>query len=136
MIGVDGNTNPEVIRALLDAGANIEALDDDGRTPLLWAAAETMNPEILQLLLARGARIEAKDSEGQTALMLAVSGNPDPRITEGLIAAGANVEDRDQQGATALMLATTLVGPICAPGLTESSWLAAPLSSIRPPESG
>ena len=61
----------EAVRALLKRGANLEAQDKDGKTPLLWAA-ERGHTEIVRLLLAQGANREARDREGLTAYDLAL----------------------------------------------------------------
>jgi ankyrin repeat protein len=52
----------EIVRVLLDFGAEIDALERESRsTPLHWAA-EAGNTEIVQLLLGRGARLEVRDA--------------------------------------------------------------------------
>ncbi|MCB1967616.1 MAG: ankyrin repeat domain-containing protein, partial [Candidatus Accumulibacter sp.] len=51
------------IRALLDAGAEIDVTDALGRTPLHMAAFYG-NPKTSALLIARGANIEARDRIG------------------------------------------------------------------------
>ena len=54
-------------RLLLDSGANIEAKDKDGRTPLYHAVLkEYLN--VFILLLERGADIEAKDKSNQAPI--------------------------------------------------------------------
>ena len=54
-------------RLLLDSGANIEAKDKDGRTPLHHAVLkEYLN--VFILLLERGADIEAKDKSNQAPI--------------------------------------------------------------------
>jgi len=59
--------------ALLEAGAAIEASDDDGRTPLLTAAMNG-RPGVVSALLRAGARREARDTGGRSALQLAEEG--------------------------------------------------------------
>jgi ankyrin repeat protein len=61
------------VRLLLRAGAEVHAKDDDGRTPLMWAAhgrtalAGRGHPQIVQALLEAGADPKARDEEGNTA---------------------------------------------------------------------
>jgi ankyrin repeat protein len=52
---------------LLDAGCDVNAADNKGRTPLIYAvASERLN--VVELLLKRGANINAKDHDGLSAL--------------------------------------------------------------------
>jgi hypothetical protein len=55
---------------LIDHGANINAQDDDGYTPLIVACYKGL-ADIAQLLIEKGADVNAKDHEGLTALRLA-----------------------------------------------------------------
>ena len=50
---------------LLQKGANIEAKDNLGWTPLIWAAYQGRT-DVVTLLLEKGANIEAKGNAGQT----------------------------------------------------------------------
>ncbi len=51
----------EIIQALLNKGANIEATDLDGQTPLMYAVLRNQ-PKIVSALLERKANMEIKDS--------------------------------------------------------------------------
>ena len=57
----------EAVRALVQAGANVNARNNDGASPLL-VAAFFCRTEIVQHLLAHGADKQAKDNAGKTAL--------------------------------------------------------------------
>src|ERR1043165_8346578 len=59
-------------RTLIEKGANPNARDAGGLTPLMWAADQEQ-PEIVEMLLARGARVNDKDPGGGSALLLAVT---------------------------------------------------------------
>ena len=63
----DPEATPEAIESLLKAGADIEARDKDGETPLI-IAARSNNPEVIEVLLTGGANAKAKNEAGETAL--------------------------------------------------------------------
>ncbi len=58
-----------VVKALLEKTTDLNCLDIDGITPLMWACFnEHSNPGIIKLLLAKGALVNLRDKKGQTAL--------------------------------------------------------------------
>lgn len=87
-----GDDRAKMTAALLAAGANIEARDNGGATPLNWAAGSDCG-ECVKLLLKAGAQVTARNTKGSTALH--VSG---PQIAALLIAAGADPEAADIDG--------------------------------------
>jgi ankyrin repeat protein len=66
-----GAGHSEVSKALLDAGADPNSVDADGRTALMYAVTSGRT-SLVRLLLQRGAHPHQKDLDGQTALMAAV----------------------------------------------------------------
>ena len=62
------NETPAVLTALLTAGADLTARDEDGWTPLHWAARYTKTPAVLVVLLAAGADLTARTERGKTPL--------------------------------------------------------------------
>lgn len=63
-----GKRSIEVIRLLLEHGADPEIRDSNGHTPLHTAAFHDNNVEIIRLLLKHGANVNTLDKEGETAL--------------------------------------------------------------------
>ncbi len=64
------NKEPEIARLLLGAGADPNAADPDGLTPLMFAAGQG-RLELVQVLLAGGADVEARTAEDITAWQVA-----------------------------------------------------------------
>jgi ankyrin repeat protein len=96
----------EMLTLLLDDGAEIEAQDNTGQTPLLIAAA-TNNLEAVNVLLDRGADLEARESgKGQTPLMRA-SRLGYLEIAIALVENGAEINAVDNAGRSPLKLAAT-----------------------------
>ncbi|HEY0776707.1 MAG TPA: ankyrin repeat domain-containing protein, partial [Gemmatirosa sp.] len=105
---------PACVDLLLAAGADVNARDGVGRTPLLWAA-NPWNARVLAQLLARGADPRAVDRDGATALMRLAYPRDDADAEERggapldalavLLRAGVDPAARRADGATALDLA-------------------------------
>lgn len=91
------------IKALLLAGAHINAKDCLKRTPLM-IASEKGREKAVKLLIKARADKEAKDSFDLTALMHA-SINNRKKVVKILIASGANKNTKNKHGQTPLSLA-------------------------------
>ncbi len=57
---------------LITKGANVNAKNPNGRTPLFNATVEG-SKETAELLIAKGADVNAKDPDGETPLDLAIA---------------------------------------------------------------
>lgn len=79
--------------SLLDMGANINARDDGGWTPLHWAASHDA-AEIIRSLIDRGSNVNCVDKNGITPLYLAAS-KANPSSVRALLESGANVHGDD-----------------------------------------
>ncbi len=91
------------LRALLDAGADVDARRADGATALLWAA-HWDDHEAVRLLLAAGADVNAADDHGVTPLIRAAE-NASRVLVPALLAAGADANGAQSSGLTPLMVA-------------------------------
>jgi ankyrin repeat protein len=98
------------VRMLLDSGANVEARDEEGDSPLIRAASFGQT-ETFELLLERGAKINVRDKRGMTPLIAAACAcavatmNSTYDIMKILLERGADVNARTRDGTTALMMA-------------------------------
>lgn len=101
--------NPEIVKLLLEYGANpLLNFSNDTIPPLMYAASFD-SVDIIKLLLDFGADINHSGPMGETALMLAsVYGKP--KIVHFLLQAGADISIKDKTGATALVRASSLDG--------------------------
>jgi ankyrin repeat protein len=87
----DGNVDK--VQKLLDKGANIEATNDDGWTPLHWACRNGC-VEVVEMLLDKRANIEARDNGGWTPLHEACyKGHVE--VVKLLLDKGTNIEATD-----------------------------------------
>jgi ankyrin repeat protein len=64
------NNHTENAKTLIESGANINAADTNGETPLMAAVAKN-NIEIIKNLLDHGADVTVADKDGMTAIMAA-----------------------------------------------------------------
>lgn len=86
----------DVVKLLLDKGANIEVKNSDGNTALLLAAWEG-HTETAKLLIDRQANIHTKNNIEKTALHLAAATNQASTI-QLLIEKGFNIHAKDNNG--------------------------------------
>ena len=99
-VACDGKAAQECVTILLDAGANVDARDEDGFTVLETAIRDDQS-ELALLLLARGANVENRDHDGRTPLFIAVEYKRDWAI-KSLLENAADLATRNAHGNTAL----------------------------------
>jgi len=97
--------NPEIVKVLIAAGANVDIVDFYGKTALMYAPTRRYHSlEIAEVLIAAGANVNQADYSGTTALMTACM-NGLIEIAKVLIAAGADINKRGEFDNTALIYA-------------------------------
>ncbi len=123
----------EMVRLLLDHGAEVDALNERGQSALLVAAGsgranwdrdgagQAEMIRCINLLLKHGASIDRVDADGMTALDLAMMLPTRPGIIRALVAGGARLPEHGKSGAEPLHFAacagdTALVRRLLADG--------------------
>jgi ankyrin repeat protein len=104
-----------IARALISAGAKVDARDATGSTPLHRAAATGKSEAAVALLDAGHARVDAHDKAGATPLLVAVACQQ-PNLALLLASRGADLGAADKEGQTPLGIA----GPL-APALQQAA---------------
>ena len=93
----------EMTKLLLENGADVKAVDEDGWTALLWAAWTGM-PTVVEELVKAGSDVNALDNQKQSALMIASQRGND-KVVEILVNAGADKTLKNAAGKGAEELA-------------------------------
>ena len=92
-----GGDSPEVVQALLDAGADPNARGaKDGWAPL-HVAADSETLEVIKVLVDGGADLNARNEDGLTPLHGATQ-ERNPEVVKMLLDAGADPKARDSEG--------------------------------------
>jgi ankyrin repeat protein len=103
------NENPEIIRRLIEAGDKVNRSNENGFTPLFFAAgageSTNENPEVYKVLIEKGANVNAKNKYNINPLHYAVRNTENSKIIQILLDAGANVNIKDDSGDTVLHMA-------------------------------
>jgi len=105
-----------LVGLLLESGADVNARDSLGFTPLHFAAQEVL-PEMARLLIAKGADVDARDLDGSSVLWRAIFSAHDHEgirndVVATLVAAGAKPDLGNNAGETPRALAARLGNPI------------------------
>ncbi|MEM8889259.1 MAG: ankyrin repeat domain-containing protein [Bacteroidota bacterium] len=101
----DNGEHPEEIQKLIDAGADIEAVNAKGKTALHTAAKAGFS-NVIKVLLEHGANLESRDMQEETPLFSAFRSSirKQDKLVECmnlLIAQGADLEAKNKKGRSA-----------------------------------
>lgn len=125
----------ETVAVLLEAGADVNAVDSDGLSALMWASGSEASEdggykkglmekptmghyEVVQTLLEYGAMIDTRDKDGITAIMYACF-NGHTSAVKTLLNHGADASFKNKAGKTALQLALTSGFPEAAQAIID-----------------
>lgn len=92
----------DLINLLIYKGADIDARNNSGKTPLLFAARFLDNYDIIRLLLEHGADVNAKDDDGRTPLFTVSDRRENYNIVKLLLERGADVNAKNEDDLTPL----------------------------------
>lgn len=98
----------DVVKQHLEKGTDVNALDQNGYTPLI-SASESRQFEVAKLLIEHGAILDAQDSEGATPLLKAVASGF-AELVQVLIDKGADIEGRGKTNNKTPLLAAASTG--------------------------
>jgi hypothetical protein len=92
MLAARNNSNAGITEALIKNGADVNARDPKGQTPLMLAASSNSNVGVTETLIKNGADVNAGGKDGNTLLMLAAN-NKNPKIREILVKQIEKIEE-------------------------------------------
>jgi len=90
----------DIVELLVSQGADINAQDNYGQTPLHYAADKQI-VDMVELLVSQGVDINAQDNYGRTPLLCSVE-NDRKDIVEILVSLGADINAKNDNGQTPL----------------------------------
>eukprot|EP00392_Amoebophrya_sp_AT5.2_P006776 g6788.t1 len=85
MLEAAKNRETETVRECLEKGAQLDAMDDDGWTALVWAALNR-KIDLMQMLIMKGASVYLRDQVGKTAADYAAQMGDNQKVLEQLFA--------------------------------------------------
>lgn len=100
MQAVFKNCNVELVEKIISKTQNINEVDNDGWSALMYAARHCKNVQIIDMLVKNGADVNLQTKQGTTALMMAVKYNSGD-VVKSLCNYGANRYITDKKGKSA-----------------------------------
>jgi len=128
-----------IVKCLLEAGTNVNALRNSGWSPLMAAVCDKKIPdEIISMMISHGADISAQDQMGRNICSLALD-NGNTHAVKLLAAAGADISTPDDWGDVPLHYAvrTCSTGLICdlilmgADTDAKNKWGLTPMEKLK-----
>jgi ankyrin repeat protein len=89
----------DALRLMVEAGADVNAPNDFGATPLMWCAGDLAK---VRYLLSRGANVNARSKLGRSPLMIAAAYDGSIETVRLMIEKGADVKAQEESGMTVL----------------------------------
>ena len=102
---VHGDCSKDVLQAVIDLGADLNATNKQNCTALMLASKKG-NVDAMNLLLTAGANRDIQDSDGDTWLHYAVCGDCSKDVLQTVIDQGAELNSTNKQNRTPLLLAS------------------------------
>jgi len=90
------------VKESLEKGAEVNARNNGGTTPLMIAAGFSSTPEIVSLLVEKGAEVEARTNFGWTPLIFSAGASTTPEIVTLLLEKGADALAKSKAGKKAI----------------------------------
>ena len=101
---IDGGCSKEVFQKIIDHGADVDAVDSDGRTALMIASLKG-NVDAITILLNAGADLSISDVYGKTSIHMVKPGSCSKDALQTIVDRGADVNAKSIENVTALMIA-------------------------------
>lgn len=94
--------NVELVKYLINNGADINLTDDKGAIPLVFAASSGQaDPALYEVFFKAGNNPKQKFKNGATVLLLAIANDKDLKLVDFLKTKGLSIKDTDDLGNTA-----------------------------------
>jgi len=124
LVPLSGDVDLQAVSALLQGGADPNAQDDNGYSPLHFAAQESL-PEAARLLVDAGGNPNLQDSSGNTPLFRAVISGHSIEVVRILLDAGADpfLQNSYERSAAAVAFESTAGDPKIAEYIRQAAEL-------------
>ena len=93
--------HPGIVKFLVDHGANIHVVGNDGNNSVMLSVAENPYASIIAFLISKGADINVQDQDGDAAILYALMSKSKESL-ELLLDSGARVDIKDNKRGTVL----------------------------------